>query len=184
MKGPRLTISILIAASLTSIFAMIGWNLYYSWSQYARSAEEQLLLVALSCIAATFFTRAYTFSQGEKQLYTWPFKANVRQNNLITAFMFLGIICTPVTMGTWWTEVLHFAFTIAGILFAYADIVNFYERKYQKILGWVGFGCAFVGVVVGFWMPWWTLGVGETMAALPVAMHIIVTNSQENDKKF
>ena len=179
MKGPRLHIYILISAAILGIVTMVSLNLYPSWSQYARSSEEQLLLVTLSCISAIFFIRAFHFPRWQKTLFMWPVRANVRQVNLWTGYMFLGIICTPVTIGVWWVEILHYLFTVSAILFAIlADITNFYERAYAKALGWVGFGIAIVGMVVGYWMPWWTLGVGEALAALPVAIHVIVTNNK------
>jgi hypothetical protein len=177
MKGARLTINILLAIALIAITIMVGWNLYPSWSEYARSYQEQLLFITLTSIMSIFFIRADNFSKKLKVLFRWPVRANVRQVNKWTAFMFMGVICTPVTIGVSWVEIAHYVFTVAGIVFAYLDILNFYRTSTPKILGWIGFGIAVLGMVGGKFLGLWTLGAGEFMAAIPIAIHVTITNN-------
>lgn len=185
MKGPKLIIYILVSLALTAITIMVALNLYPSWSQYARTEEEQLLLITLGSIYGAFLIRGGKHGFRELVMFSWPRKANIGQINAWAAFMFLGVICTPVTLNetitNGWgvaTEILHYLFTVAGILFAYSEIVNYYrESKTKTILGWIGLGTAVIGMIVGYWTSWWTLGVGEMIAAFPVAIHILASNN-------
>jgi hypothetical protein len=180
MKGPRLIIFATTTIALVFILVMVTLNLAPSWSQYARTELEQLLFVPLACIGAMWFTRAYNHWDKEVVLFKWPVTADLKQVNVWAGFMFLGIICTPVTIGLWWVELLHYLFTVAGILFAYSEITNYYEHKAQNVLAWIGLGLAAAGMLAGYFTDWWTLGVGELIAATPVAIHVLVTNKNVN----
>jgi len=45
-----------------------------------------------------------------------------------------------------------------------------------KIATWVGLAFAIVGMLGGLWFRTWSIGVGELMAAFPVALYILNTN--------
>ena len=178
MKGPRLTINILVSIAILFISVMVALNLHDSWSEYARSYHEQLLFITLTSIMAIFFIRAYNYKRWQRTLLMRPYRMNVRQANIWTAFMFMGVICTPVTIGFTWVEVLHYTFTIAGILFAYADVCFFYKDRVPKILSRVSFFLfAVFGMVGGKFLGLWSLGTGEFMAALPIIVHVLNTNN-------
>lgn len=177
MKGPKLIINILISIAISCIFLMVCLNLYPSWSEYARSYEEQLLFLTLGSIYGMYLLRSQTFENRERILFYKPVKANVRQVNIWTAFMFFGILATPVTIGNPITEILHYVFTISAILFAYAGILNYYVGTRSRTISKISLLFPLLGMVGGKFFGLWTVGVGELIAAFPVVIHILITNN-------
>jgi len=176
MKGHRLEIKIATWVVLTLAVSMTVLDLYPSWSQYARTAEEMLLLPSLALMAGLFLTRSHTHPHWFYTAFTWPLSASVGQCDRWAGYMFFGILCTPVTIGIWWVEVLHYLFTVSAIGFAYASFIGYQRRQPGKLLSWVGLSFAIVGMIGGLWFRAWSIGVGELMAAFPVALYILNTN--------
>ena len=176
MSGPRLIIKILTWMALVLTTTMVSLNIYPSWSQYARSLEEPLFLYAISAMMSIFLIRSLSHVSRYRTIFKKPLDIRIEHTNRWAGFMFMGIIGTPVTHPNIVIQVFHFAFTILAILFCYAEIVKYYKQRSTKRLAWVGFGCAVVGMVVGAFTNAWTTGVGELIAATPIAIHVLNTN--------
>ena len=169
MKGARLLVLILNNIALSLALLMVVLNLYPSWSQYARSLEEPLLLATLSSISSAFLIRSFTF----KDKYVILFKflgINIRVEHLnrITGFLFIAILCTPVTHPNAIIETLHLIFTGLAILTAILEIIFYNKNK----LAYLGAFFAVVGFVLAYFFNLYTIGLGELIVALIIAFNI------------
>jgi len=178
VKGERLIIKILCALAFGVAVIMTALNLYPSWSQYARSLEEPLLLLTLSSIASMFLIRSFTHHDKDKLLKQLIWDIRVEHANRYAGFMFLGVIATPVTHPAWWIETLHMVFTFLAIAWAYVDIAYYYKTKVGKFLGFIAVCTAVIGMLGGLWLNFWTVGAGELIAATPIMFHILNTNHE------
>jgi len=176
MKGHRLEIKIATWVVLTLAVIMTVLDLYPSWSQYARTAEEMLLLPALALMAGLFLNRSRTHPERERTALTWPVSASVGQCDRWAGYMFFGILCTPVTHPFWLVENLHLVFTFLAIGFAYVSLIGYQIKQPGLFLRWVGLLVAAVGMAGGLFFNAWSIGVGELMSASPVALYILNTN--------
>jgi len=176
MHGARLIIKILVYISFSVAAVMTILNLYPSWSQYARSLEEPLLLLTLGCIASMFLIRSFTHPDKDMLLKRLIWNIRVEHANRYAGFMFLGVLATPVTHPAWWIETLHMAFTFLAIAWAYVDIAYYYKTKTGKALGIISACVAAIGMLGGLGLHIWTVGTGELIAAMPIALHILNTN--------
>ena len=177
MAGPRLITIILtaLAVILTAILVIV--NVTPSWSQYALTAFVPIFNVAISSMATIFFFRDTSHVSRNYSLFKlFGMDIRIKQISRFTAFMFLGIIATPVTYGEMFPtadmgsviKFLHFTFTFLAIGSAYLQFM-FHERTLRTyILSAVG--C--VGFAVGFFTNIYTIGVGEMFAAIPIAYFI------------
>lgn len=177
MKGPRLIINVLTAIAVSLIMAMISLNIYPSWSQYARSLEEPMFLLAMSCISSLFLIRSLSLPQRYQVIYSRPRIIRLEHLSRYAGFFFMGIIATPVTHPSKIIQVLHFVFTILAILFCYFEILGYYRGE-RIFLKWAATAAMVIGMVLGFFTDLYTLGVGETIAAMPVMVHVIYTNNR------
>jgi len=179
MHGHRLIIVVLITLTLFLTSLMVILNLHPSWSQYARSLHEPILLAALSAISSTFLIRSFTHPHKNGKLFGLG-KITVRMEhiNRYTGFFFIGVLCTPVTHPAWYIESAHLLFTGLAILTAYSQLVFFYESGLGRILAVVGTVVGIGGFLIGFLTKWYSTGMGELIAAVPIVVFVLSTNKE------
>ena len=159
-----------IAFTLGIIMVALGLN--PSWSQYARTLEEPLLLATLFCIATAFLVR-YFKADNRNDVILW--KCETKHFDLLTYIFFGLVLITPVTHPNEIIQGAHFVFTGLAILTPYIALVAQQKDRLLKIstLLSVVFGAA--GFLFGFLTPIYTTGEGELIAAFPLAIHIWFT---------
>lgn len=169
MKGSKLKILILSAIAITSAIIMVSLNSYPSWSQYARSLQEPLLLLALSAISSLFLLRSNGFKDGNYILFKFlGVDFRVKQMNTLTGFFFIGVLCTPVTHPNIIISSLHYVFTGFAIVTACLEVVFYNKKAWSYIiiaLGLIGFGLAFI-------LRLYSVGMGEIIVALPILFNV------------
>lgn len=176
MKGPRLIVRTLTQVAFALTVLMTALNLAPSWSQLARSLNEPLLLATIPLFSFIFLTRSFTHPEKDRLLYRLIWNVRLKHVSRMTALFFWGIVWTPVTHPAWWIQTLHLAFTFLAIASMYSEICNYYRTHPARFLGYVGLGFAALGMVGGLYFKWWTVGVGELMAAFPGAIHVLNSN--------
>ena len=130
MKGARLLVLILNDIALGLATIMVVLNLYPSWSQYARSLEEPLLIATLSCISSAFLIRSFTFYDRRISLFKIRgMEVRIGQLNRVTGFLFIGVLCTPVTHPYSFIQSLHLILTASAIITALLEIVFYNKTK-------------------------------------------------------
>jgi len=171
MKGARLLVLILNDIALGLATIMVVLNLYPSWSQYAMTLEAPLLLATLSCISTSLIIRGFTFYDRRQNLFFFPFtkmEVRVGQLNIISGFLFIGVLCTPVTHPFWLIPILHLIFTPAAIITALLDVVFYNKTK----LAYLGAGVAVVGFLLAYVHEVYSIGLGELIVAFIIAFNI------------
>lgn len=174
MKGHMLITLILIAITLALTIIMVALNLYPSWSQYARSLHEPLLFGALTSISSTFLIRSFAhFQRLEERIW------GMRQEHIdrMTGFLFIGVLCTPVTHPAWYIETAHLIFTASAIGSAYLGLVT--ARPHGKLAAWVSFAVGVGGFLGAFIFHLYSIGMGELIAAIPISIYVLATNKSE-----
>ncbi len=179
MKGERLIISILIKLVLGLTITMVALNLYPSWSQYARSAEEPLLLATLSFISTVFFIRASWHPEQNRKMFNIG-KMDVRMEhiNRYAGFLFVGILCTPVTHPAWYIQTAHLAFTALAIGVAHSELWFYWPKGKKRNIAISVSLLGIVGFMAGFVLKLYSTGMGELLAALPIIIHVLLTNKK------
>ena len=187
MKGYRVwtVVFVLLVLGTTSTMAIL--NFAPSWSQYALTALSSLLLATLYSISVLYRDRSWLHPLADQRLLKigkWEIKQG--QWNRVISVLFALIMFTPVTLLEFYPEakalwsgllvILHYIFTGAGLLAAYIGIFFYYKKGSKRliyllfmILSVLGFGAAFI-------FDWYTIGVGEIIAALPPTVFILSTN--------
>lgn len=180
MKGHRLITVILIGLVLGLTITMVALNLYPSWSQYARSLHEPLLFGTLSAISSVFLIRSFTHYERLKRLFkTWKEKHfRLEHSNRITGFLFIGVLCTPVTHPDWYIESAHLLFTGLAIASAHSELWFYYKKGIKRNALWAGSMIGILGFLGAFAFKIYSIGMGELIAALPIIIHVLATNKE------
>jgi len=183
MKGAKLIIIILTLLALALATVMVSLNIYPSWSQYARSLEEPLLIATLSAISSIFLIRSFTFRDRFKLLYNIKgVSIRIEHLNRLTGFLFIGVLCTPVTHPVKLIQILHFTFTFVAIVSAFSEIIFYNKNLFSYIASALGF----LGFVLAFTTGIYSIGLGELIAASVIAGNILYhrnkIESDENNK--
>jgi len=169
MKGARLLVLILNDIALGLATIMVVLNLYPSWSQYAMTLEAPLLTTTLSCISSAFLIRSFTFYDRQISLFKIRgMEVRIGQLNRVTGFLFIGVLCTPVTHPHSLIQSLHLILTASAIITALLEIVFYNKTK----LAYLGAGVAVVGFLLAYVHEVYSIGLGELIVALIIAFNI------------
>ena len=182
MKGHRLLIKILSYLAIILAFIMVTLNIFPSWSQFARTLYEPLLFATLSAISSTFLIRSFTHPEERRVLFKIG-KMNLRLGhiNRLAGFLFIGVLCTPVTHPNKYIVTAHFILTGLALLATYLQLVFYYRIKVDKTKFWA----AMIGTVLGiggflgaFVFNLYPVGLGEFIAAIPILLLVLDTNRE------
>lgn len=101
----------------------------------------------------------------------------VKHSNRVTAYLFIGVLCTPVTHPSWYVETAHMIFTALAIASAHSELWFYYRKdglnKWATLMGSV---LGIIGFLVSIIGNAYTIGVGEVLAATPIIAHVLGTN--------
>lgn len=179
MKGHRLIIKVLAYLAIVLSSIMVILNLYPSWSQYARTLEEYLLLATLSSISSLFLIRSFTHPEKDRILFLWPIDVRIEHINRYTGFLFIGVLCTPVTHPEWYINIPHLIFTALAILTAYAQLYFYYPNdKILKTSSRLSIAIGLMGFAGGYFFDYYSIGMGELIIALTLIIFILTTNKE------
>jgi len=161
---------------------MVVLNIFPSWSQFARTVYEPLLFATLSAISSLFLIRSFTHPDQRRTLFKLG-KMEVRlgQINRLAGFLFIGVLCTPVTHPNEYIKIAHFIFTGLALLATYLQLAFYYDKKNNKTKFWA----AILGTVLGiggflgaFVFKLYPVGLGEFIAAIPILLLVLDTNDE------
>lgn len=153
---------------------MVALNLYPSWSQYARTLEEPLLLGCLWSISATYMLRSQRAINRNMDIIK---SYSVKDLDVLTSVFFGLVLCTPVTHSDAWIQTAHYIFTGLAVLTAYLNLVLQQTDKAMKIATKISFGLALVIFPVGLLTDLITVGMAELAVSAALLIHIVTTKT-------
>ncbi len=163
---------ILVLISLTLSVVMVSLQLYPSWSQYARTLEEPLLLATLSCISAAFLVRYFKANNRNKVIFLG---CKTKVFDILTCIFFAMVLITPVTHPNEYIKMAHYVFTGLSILTPYVALIAQQTDRMMKLSVTISVVLGTIGFLVGFLTPIYSTGEGELIAAFPLAIHLWFT---------
>lgn len=163
MKIPALIAFVLV-------LVMVSLNLYPSWSQYARTLEEPLLLGCLVSIIWAFISRSFKALNRNVKVYI---NVKVKQLDMLSALFFSLVLVFPVTHSAKWIEVFHFVFTALAIIVTYINLVLQQSEKMIKLATKISFVFGFVAFMLGLFTNLYNVGIGELIVSVPILIHLL-----------
>lgn len=174
MHGHKLIIKFLIGITLVLATIMVALNLYPSWSQYALTYEEPLLLATLSSISSALLIRSFTHTEKDRILLkVLGINLRLEHINRIAGFVFIGVLCTPVTHKSEIIQMLHNILTGLGMFLVHLELWTYYKNKKVAIIASL---IGIIGFLLAFLFGLYSIGLGEILVTLPVIGYILKTN--------
>lgn len=153
---------------------------YNSWSDHDMTVWQPLFEATVGSITIVYLIRSFTHYRQRDRISKW---IRIGQLDRLVGFLFFGVLCTPVGHPSWVVETLHLLFTGLAITAGYYCLLTYYDSNVGRGLSWIGFAVGIGGFLAAFIGSWYSVSIGELIAALPLAIHVLMTN-REDAKHF
>jgi uncharacterized membrane protein len=180
MKGANLLIKIGTYTALVGGLLMCLLAVYNSWSDHDMTVWQPLFELTLLSITVVYLVRGITHYRRRDRVSKW---IRIGQLDWVVGFMFAGVLCTPVGHPVWVIETAHLLFTGLAIAAGYYGLLTYYDTKVGKGLSWIGFAVGIGGFLAAFVGRWYSVSIGELIAAIPLAMHVLIENRADVKKR-
>jgi hypothetical protein len=180
MKGANLLIKIGTYTALAGGLLMCLLAVYNSWSDHDMTVWQPLFEATVGSITIVYLIRSFTHYRQRDRVSKW---IRIGQLDRLVGFLFFGVLCTPVGHPSWIIETLHLLFTGLAITAGYYGLLTYYDTKVGKGLSRIGFAVGIGGFLAAFVFRMYSVSIGELIAAIPLAMHVLIENRADVKKR-